>query len=462
MSKEIDIEILQMKQEGLSTQEIADRLGLSIAQVKHGYRRARGLDEGKERKGFEEKKPRVHKEEDTYIITSKYHSTRISEKALKHLKKLYCLEKLTINQLCREMRIARRDFYLIKTAFSITKDDIPYTDEDLINLSVDDLVADSLQEEKRLYFTKLQEEEVRSLKAEVFKYRKQDYFTDKICNCIDEIMDDFGVRYNGPDKSRQPSINKSDDLMLEVSVVDLHLSKLSWEPEVGESYDYKIAEERYKQVIDDVYNRAVERRPGKILVPFGQDFFHTDTTQGTTTAGTYVDKDGRWQKQFAKGFELLVWTFDRFAELAPVEGVLVPGNHDKMLSYCAMVALSAWFKDRQDIIINPDIKMRKYIEFGLNLIGFTHGDKERGRIYGNMQVEVPQAWGRTKFKEWHTGHIHHEMTKENNGVIVRSLSSITATDAWHFEKGYVGNVAKSQSFLWHKNKGLIEIWHTNL
>ena len=418
----------------------------------------------KEKKGFEERKPRVYKDDDVYTIVSSgrnEHTVKISENALRQLKKYYCLEKLTINQLCREMRLPRRDFYLIKTAFGITKDDVPYIDEDLINETDDDLVADSLQEKKRLYFIKLQQKEIEELRKENNEYRKKDYFANYINSMITEHMAGFAREYKGPGRVSS-NINNAEDYLLEVPVVDLHLSKLAWEPEVGESYDYKIAEKRYKEVVEDVYSRAEKVMPGKILIPIGHDFFHTDTLQGTTTAGTPQDFDGRWQKQFNKGVELQVWTLDLFSQLAPVDCLLVPGNHDKMVSYYALMFLSAWFKDREDVAINTDPKTRKYVEFGKNLIGFTHGDKEKKRIFGNMQVEAAPAWGRTKYREFHTGHWHHESTKEEHGVIVRSLSSITATDAWHFESGFVGAIAKQQTFLWHKTKGLYEIWQTNL
>ena len=406
----------------------------------------------------------MFKDEDIYTIVSAGRNERtvkISENALRQLKKYYCLEKLTINQLCREMRLPRRDFYLIKTAFGITKDDAPYIDEDLINQTDDELVTDSLQEKKRLYFIKLQQQEIEQLRKENNEYRKQDYFINQLDRQFVEHMAGFAREYKGPGKVNC-NLSNAEDYLLEVPVVDLHLSKLAWEPEVGESYDYKIAEKRYKTVIEDVYSRAEVVRPGKFLIPIGHDFFHTDTLQGTTTAGTPQDFDGRWQKQFNKGVELLVWTFDLFSQLGPVDGLLVPGNHDKMVSYYALMFLMAWFKDREEVNINTDPKTRKYIEFGKNLIGFTHGDKEKKRIFGNMQIEAAPAWGRTKYREFHTGHWHHESLKEEHGVIVRSLSSITATDAWHFESGYVGAIAKQQTFLWHKHKGLYEIWQTTL
>ena len=116
------------------------------------------------KQGHEERRPRVHKDDDVYIITSGDRSCRITEDNLRYLKKLYCLEKLTINEVARELRIPRRDFYLIKTAFGITKDDVPYIDEDLINNDAEDLAADSLQEQKRLYFIKMDQKEVQDMR----------------------------------------------------------------------------------------------------------------------------------------------------------------------------------------------------------------------------------------------------------------------------------------------------------
>ena len=79
-----------------------------------------------------------------------------------------------------------------------------------------------------------------------------------------------------------------------------------------------------------------------------------------------------------------------------------------------------------------------------------------------MHVEAPSAWARTKWHEFHLGHIHHEESGEKSGVVVRNLSSFTGTDAYHYERGYVGAARKCQSFLWDKDRGLAEVWHTNL
>ena len=89
-----------------------------------------------------------------------------------------------------------------------------------------------------------------------------------------------------------------------------------------------------------------------------------------------------------------------------------------------------------------------------SLLGFSHGDKEKKRISGIMQIEARQAWGRTLYHEFHLGHLHSEQTIEENGVIIRHLPSITGTDAWHHESGFVGAVRKCTCSLWDKECGL--------
>jgi len=412
--------------------------------------------------GKEESKPTVEKVGGHYIIVSGEREVVISEDELRELKQLYCGEYgVTINQVCRKMNIPRRDFILIKTAFNITKDDVPYTDEDLKNNDIDDLVEETLEKKKDQYFIKLQQEEIKKMKKELEKYRKQEYILNKVHEELTEHMREvaqYYVSYSTNYKNKTEEGN----VMVEVPIVDLHLGKLAWAPETGSDYNYKIAEERFKYVIENIMDRISDISVEKILLPIGQDFFNFDTIDGETTNGTPQDTDLRWQDLFNKGVEMLVKAIDGFTNIAPVEIILVPGNHDKMTSFYAMKYIEAWYNNHENVYVNSDPKTRKYVEYGLNLIGFTHGDKEKKRIFGNMQVEMPEAWGRTKYREFHCGHVHHEYTKEEHGVVVRRLSTVTGTDSWHFESGYVGSLPRIQTFVWDKEKGLQSILYVNL
>jgi hypothetical protein len=251
--------------------------------------------------------------------------------------------------------------------------------------------------------------------------------------------------------SKNPISNK----LLELPIMDLHLGKLAWEGETRENWDLKIAEQTFKHVITEairrieLYNIKVE----KILFPIGQDFFHFDSPRSTTTAGTIVDSDTRWQKMFAKGVELLIWAIENLRNIAPVESMYIAGNHDKMLSYCLIHTLNAYFRSCDDVAIDVSPSVRKYVRYGVNLIGLGHGSEEGKRIEVLMQVEAPQDWGETKYREWHLAHLHSEQVSESGGVIIRRVSSPTSIDSWHMEKGFIGAIKKVPVYIWDKETG---------
>jgi hypothetical protein len=87
------------------------------------------------------------------------------------------------------------------------------------------------------------------------------------------------------------------------------------------------------------------------------------------------------------------------------------------------------------------------------LIGYSHGKEEGKRIQFLMQVEQPEAWGASDYREWHLGDLHHEEAMELGGMVIRRISAITKTDAWHAEKGFVGAIHKAQAFVWDKERG---------
>lgn len=439
----------ELKAQGYSYREIGEMLGKARQTVKNRFHQASKKLEGKE-----EHKPRVADYGESYEIISGQRTITVTKEKLRKLKQLYCEQKLTINAVCRELNIPRPDFNLIKTAFGITKDDVPYIDEDLFDNDIDSLVEETLERRKQQYFLKLQQKEIQALKNEVNKYRTKDYWIDKIHRLVTEYESQFErphVPYRPPVKS---------GLMLEVPIVDLHVAKLAWAPETGEDYDSKIAYKRFMAVIHDVVERSKRYKFEQIVFPIGNDFLNYDTVKGETTRGTQQDCDSRWAKMYVTGKQMLIEAIELLSQIAPITVFHIPGNHDFATSFYLIDTLYSWFRNDENVTVDASPKSRKYVEFGKCLIGFTHGDKEKKRIFGNMQVEVPEAWGRTLYREWHLGHMHSEQVKEEHGIKVRNLSSVVGTDAWHFESGFVGAIAVSQSFVWDKERGLREIWYS--
>ena len=259
-------------------------------------------------------------------------------------------------------------------------------------------------------------------------------------------------------------LNQNGSYLLELPIMDFHLGKLSWSGETGkEDYDLKIAEKLWRKTMDDlIFKSLAFGNVEKIIFPVGQDFFHFDTPRTTTTAGTQMDSDTRWEKMFVKGIELLVWAIERLRKIAPVEVLWIPGNHDQMLSYAATVGLSQRYSSIESVTVDLSVTPRKYRLFGKNLIGYSHGEKEGKRLEGLMQVEAPELWGKSIFREFHMGHLHTELTKTNNGIIFRRISAITATDSWHVENGFIGSVRQAQAFIWDRELGLQAILNSNV
>jgi len=277
---------------------------------------------------------------------------------------------------------------------------------------------------------------------------------------IKEHFEQFNLEYKTP--IHIPTRYDADGKMLELNMADLHLGKLAWIGDSGENYDYKIARERFFYIINDVLTRTSHYKFNKILFIWSNDFFHYDSINITTTAGTRLDSDLRWQKLYKVGIEMLIEGIDLLSQYAPVETFYIGSNHDKMTSFYAINELYAWFRHNNNIKINIEAQARKYVEFGNSLIGFTHGDSEKkNRIGKLMPIEAREAWGRTLYHEVHAAHFHSEqVVKEENGIIVRYISSPTSTDNWHYENGYVGAIKKAQSFIWDQEFGLTDIIHT--
>lgn len=258
-----------------------------------------------------------------------------------------------------------------------------------------------------------------------------------------------------------------DGLLLELSVPDLHVGKLAWGAEVGESYDVDLAEAAFRSAVADVLDKARRFPVARALFVVGNDLMHVDSGENTTTKGTRQDVDTRWQRAFERALELMLWAVDELLELdVPVDVLTMPGNHAEVLDRVLGVAIrSAYLRDER-VAVDAGPRLRKYVEWGEVLLGFSHGHNERhADLPLIMAEEQREAWGRTSVREWHTGHLHQRRKRrtvveglqeltETHGVAVRILPALCPADAWHAGKGYVGNVRAAEAYLWSRERGL--------
>jgi DNA repair exonuclease SbcCD nuclease subunit len=175
-----------------------------------------------------------------------------------------------------------------------------------------------------------------------------------------------------------------------------------------------------------------------------------------TFAGTQLDTDSRYFKAFATGRKIICQAIDRLRELAPVHVVTVQGNHDTMSAWHLGDSLECYFRNTPDVLVDNQPKLRKYVSFGKVGLMFTHGDKSKATDWPMIFAsEMSKMFGETKFREIHTGHLHQTRLIEKNGVRVRISPALCSEDAWHSERGFVGNLRGAEAYIWSKDEGLV-------
>ena len=262
---------------------------------------------------------------------------------------------------------------------------------------------------------------------------------------------------------RPKAVQKRMDGLLHVcSPADLHIGKLSWEPETGEDFDSKIASDYLRTATDKLMRHVDRYEVGQHLLVVGNDLLQVDNLISTTTAGTYQDTDSRYRKMFRLAVQLMRETVERLAETAPVRVLVVPGNHDQLASFHVGEVLGAIYHNHPTVSVSGQLLPRLYHRHGNTLLGFCHGNEEKHQdLPLIMAQENPKDWGVTTYREFLVGHLHKKREKaftagdSHNGVRVIVLPSLTGTDSWHSKRGYVGEPKASEARLYDRTDGLV-------
>lgn len=264
------------------------------------------------------------------------------------------------------------------------------------------------------------------------------------------------VKYTPP---KLEAINM--DCLYEISIPDMHFGKLAYRAESGEDYDLKIAIKRYKDAVEELLSRANLMCVEKFLLPIGNDIIHVDSDKNTTYADTPQDCDSRFAKMVVVVKKLLIETIDRLSIIAPVDILVIKGNHDSTVTFLLGEILESYYHNNECVNVNNSPKWRKYYQYGRNGFLYTHGDKENHKDLGLIfATEEPKLWADTKHRFCKLGHLHKSKKTEytsvdsHQGFQVEILPSLSGTDEWHYSKGYLSN-KQAKGFIYHKEKGEI-------
>jgi len=247
-------------------------------------------------------------------------------------------------------------------------------------------------------------------------------------------------------KFNYEAINRNADNTLEIMLPDLHLGRLSWGEETGdEDYDLDKAIRLMQHAIRFLVGEA-DDRVRKVLIPVGNDYFNSDSWRNETTKGTPQHESCRWQRSFREGVDAMLEVVEEIATLYEVDLMVIPGNHDTERSFYMGECMRHYFRGNRRVTVDNAATTRKYRQFGVTLVGYTHGDAERPKDLPMLLAhQAPEAWATSLIREWHHGHFHHEKDIDMQGVRLRYFSSLAPPSAWESKKGYVTSIRAGQA-----------------
>lgn len=255
--------------------------------------------------------------------------------------------------------------------------------------------------------------------------------------------------------------NCQDALPKQVAVVNLydaHLDKLPIKSTCGVESTLEQNIEVFKRTIQRIKDELLKYpRLYEIILPIGNDLFHTNGFNSQTKKGTQIEYFGSPEDAYYVICDAVTEMIKELSIICNIKVIMVKGNHDEDKITTLGYWLHRYFDlpnaqvvkttGRNNVTVDFMRTQRKYIRFGENLIGFAHGDKEKSKIPQLpliMATEAKELWGQTTHRKMYLGDLHHGFeyqflkAKDQPGVEVEYLRSVGTTDTWHEDFGWIG------------------------
>lgn len=268
--------------------------------------------------------------------------------------------------------------------------------------------------------------------------------------------------YKGTSLPVKPPIAVNSELLTVYPLADLHVGMLAWGKESGEDWDLNIATKTMREAFT---NLLYGSRPTQtaILLNLG-DWFHTnDAKNMTPRSGNILDVDSRYRKMVMTGVRLQCQMID--LALQRHETVIVrnlPGNHDPESVLALDIGVMMRYENNPRVVFEDNATEFFFYRFGNTLIGANHGHRLKPVDMAlKLAVERAEDWGKSIYRHFYFGHIHHETLKEIGGVRVESFQTVAAKDAHTANGGYVSGRSLTAITI-HESKGEVGRHRVNL
>lgn len=234
--------------------------------------------------------------------------------------------------------------------------------------------------------------------------------------------------------------------MLEISIPDLHIGR--------ENSD--VTRARFMCTLSRML-QSCHYKLTKIVFVVGNDFFNTDNTDYRTTRGTQQFDYMDWKESFIAARDIAIGGIEYLkTKGVPIEIKIVPGNHDVSKMFYLGDVIDAYYRNDDQVTVDNKPEGFKTTIWGNSFIMYDHGEIKPQDYPLIMATEYPIEWSKSKYREVHTGHLHHEIVKDYRGVKVRYFPSLSVQSQWEKDKGY-GGFKEAQGIVWHKQLGIRSI-----
>jgi hypothetical protein len=291
-----------------------------------------------------------------------------------------------------------------------------------------------------------------------FKRKSVESNMKEIMQGIVDNMSSFGF----PTLRKRKSIIEK-GVAAELALYDAHFGKLAWKNETGyRHYDVKIATQDYMYAAEKALDLIIPHHPEKIFYIIGQDQFHVDNMASHTTQGDHtLDVDGRLPKIIPIVFGTVRDIIYKACQVAPVEVIWIPGNHDYVASFSLGLILKEHFRLNPRVTVDVSENPRKARLWGNLLVGWTHRITSKHTVWSNeLAQEFPELWGKSFFREWHHGDQHKKQTVKvtpiftSGGVVCRQMTALSPVDQWHSANVFTDAIPGGEAYLWSKTTGV--------
>ena len=290
---------------------------------------------------------------------------------------------------------------------------------------------------------------------------------------MSDFVDSLCQRVKGKIKLPKCKVTKFDkEILSEICIYDAHIGMYAEEGEtLSEDYNTDLAVQRMFDTTSSLLARM--GNPEELILTFGGDMLHSDTRNNQTEQSKHIlDVDSRYDLVAEKAAAACVDVVAMAAQVAnKVRVVVLKGNHSWNSETWLRVVLEYAYMGNENVSIMNQRSERQHFVYGSNLLVWAHGDKvPMNRWQGIVSTELAHLWGITRNRHLKMGHLHHKRAKnaksivttdnqggwvENHGLLVEYLPALTATDAWHASKGFIGSQKAITGFQYHYIHGLI-------